>query len=185
MFSWSCIHMQILHFTRQTPSRYGTNQDRIIFTTKLGRPTKDLYVGCSPQGDDSDVLVYGGLAHGISVFDVLLVCNIDAGRTFTGKATVQASYATCATIAPDPLIRDDRTFYCKLIPNYDTLRVYYDLSTVTNLLDAVHPYYTAQPENAFILISIAPGFDSRTRTSFHLARVATTTCFLTTLVIAF
>ena len=112
--------------------------------------------------------------------DILLVYNIDAGRTFMGKATVQASYTTCATIAPDPLIRDDCTFYCKLIPNYDKLRVYYDFSNVTNLPDAVHPYYTAQPR--MHLISNAPGFDSRTSTSFHLAQMAMTTCFPTTLV---
>jgi hypothetical protein len=118
------------------------------------------------QGDDSDVLVYGGLAHGISVGDVLLVYDIDAGRTFMGKATVKDSYATCATIVPDPPIRGDRTFYCKLIPNFDKLRVYYDLSTVTNLPDAVHPYYTAQPENAVILIYNAPGFEDKYLFSF-------------------
>ena len=54
--------------------------------------------------------MYGGLAHGISVGDVLLVHNIEVGCTFMGKATVQASYATWVTIAPDPLIRNDRTF---------------------------------------------------------------------------
>ena len=110
--------------------------------------------------------MYGGLAHGISVGDVLLVYDIDASRTFMGKATVQASYATCATVVPDPPIRDDRTFYCHPIPNYDKLRVYYDLSTVKNLPDAVHPYYTAQPENAVILISNAPGFEDKYLFSF-------------------
>jgi hypothetical protein len=78
----------------------------------------------------------------------------------------QASYATCATIVPDPPIRDDRTFYCRLIPNYDKLRIHYDLSTVTNLPDAVHPYYTPRPDNAAILISNAPGFEDKYLFSF-------------------